>query len=105
MSNETNPMMNDTSFGAAALAKLKGQVSANFRIYSAGVVGGKGLHDWTHMSVVGAEFRVAKRGPDKGKLTVLVPGTSRRLKLTKEEVRAAAKAQQEAKDQAAKALA
>lgn len=100
MSNQTNPMMNDTSFGAAALAKLKGQVSENFRIYSAGCVGGKGLHDWTHMSVVGAEFRAAKRGPDKGELVVLVSGTLRRLKLTREEVLAAAKLQQKAKDQA-----
>jgi len=74
----------DTSFGKAALKKL-GPVPENFRLYSAGWLGAK-PEDWDTMKVTGAEFRVAKRGKNAGKLSVMIPGTCRTVYVTKEEM-------------------
>jgi len=70
----------ETSFGKAALAKMR-EVPENFRIYCAGV----DSFDSGIFKVAGAEFRVAKAGPNKGKLSIMVPGTKRIVYVTREE--------------------
>lgn len=77
----------DQSNGKAALQKMA-PVPENFRLYSAGWLGDK-PKDWTVMEVTGAQFRVAKSGPNKGKLAVMVPGTKRTVHVTKSEMKAA----------------
>lgn len=74
----------DQSYGKAALKKMA-PVPANFRLYAAGWLGKK-PEDFDVMEVTGAEFRVAKSGPNKGKLSVLVPGTKRTVYVTKAEM-------------------
>lgn len=76
----------EQSYGKAALHKLA-PVPENFRLYCAGWLGKK-PEDWTVMEVTGAEFRVAKSGPNKGKLSVMVPGTKRTVHVTKAEMKA-----------------
>lgn len=78
--------MENTSYGKAALSKLA-PVAENFRIYEAGWLGDK-PGEWTVMEVKGMEFRAAKTGPNKGKLTVPVAGTKRTTYVTKDEMRA-----------------
>ncbi len=78
--------MENTSYGRAALSKLA-PVAENFRIYEAGWLGDK-PSEWTVMEVKGMEFRAAKTGPNKGKLTVPVPGTKRTVYVTEDEMRA-----------------
>lgn len=73
----------DTSFGKAALRKI-GTVSENFRLYEAGYMEEKPA-DFSVMKVTGAEFRAAKKGPNKGKLSILVEGTRKTVYVTKEE--------------------
>lgn len=68
-------LYDDSAFGKLALQML-GDVPMNFRLYEAGRVP-EPPKEWTHMEVSGAEFRETKSGPDKGKLNVMVPGTSR----------------------------
>ncbi len=75
-------------YGKLALQKL-GAVPENFRLYYAGWLGKK-PEDFTVMEVTGAQFRVAKRGPNKGKLSIMVPGTKRTTYVTKDEMKAAA---------------
>lgn len=58
----------------------------NFRLYAAEWLGEK-PKDWDVMKVTGAEFRVAKSGPNKGKLSVMVEGTKRTAHVTREEMR------------------
>lgn len=74
------------SFGKAALKKLA-PVSENFRLYTAGWLGNK-PEEMTVMQVTGAEFRRAKSGPNKGKLSILVRGTKRSAFVTRDEIRA-----------------
>lgn len=62
----------DTNYGKIALRKL-GDLPENFRLYAAHVVGS---HEDT-IKVTGAEFREAKSGPNKGKLSVLIKGTEK----------------------------
>jgi hypothetical protein len=64
-------------YGKIALEKIKPS-SPNFRFYCAGWIENGGPPEtWDTMKVTGAEFREAKRGPNKGKLCVAVPGTKR----------------------------
>lgn len=67
-------LMGNTSYGKAALAKLKSipgfNPTQNFRVYEAGWLGNTDT-----MQVTAAEFREAKSGPNKGKLTKIVEGT------------------------------
>jgi hypothetical protein len=77
----------EQTYGRAALRKLA-PVPENFRLYSASWLG-KRPEDWHEMEVTGAEFRIAKSGPNKGKLSILVPGTKRTVRVTKAEMRAA----------------
>ncbi len=80
-------------YGKLALKKLA-PVPANFRLYEAGWLG-KRHEDWNVMEVTGAEFRVAKTGPNKGKLSIKVKGTQRSTHVTREEIAVAATAQTE----------
>jgi hypothetical protein len=59
----------DEQFGKAALKKM-GDVPENFHLYSAERVP-------VGMRVIGAVFRKAKSGKNKGKLCIMVDGTDR----------------------------
>lgn len=76
--------MESTTYGKAALAKLA-LVPKNFRLYEAGWLGNK-PSEWNVMEVKGMEFREAKSGPNKGKLTTPLAGTKRTVYVTKEEI-------------------
>lgn len=76
-----------TGFGKAALCKM-GEVPENFRLYEAGWLGER-PEEFSVMEVKGAEFRAAKRGPNKGKLSIIVPGTRRTVYVSREEILAA----------------
>mgnify|MGYP007103403909 CR=1 FL=1 len=58
------------SYGKIALQKMA-PVPDNFRLYSAGWLGDK-PEDWSVMKVSGAQFRTAKSGPNKGKLSMII---------------------------------
>lgn len=73
-----------TPYGQAALKKLH-PVDENFRLYAAGWLGEKQA-DWTVMKVIGATFRAAKTGKNRGKLVVMVKGSKRTAYVTKEEI-------------------
>lgn len=76
------------SYGKIALQKIKPS-SPNFRLYSAGwLETGGGPETWEVMKVTGAEFRQAKSGPNKGKLSVMVPNTKRTVHVHATEMRA-----------------
>lgn len=75
----------DTTFGKLALEKLA-PVAQNFRLYYAGWMG-KG-NERNCMDVTGAEFRHAKRGPRRGELCIMVPGTQRTAYVTAAEMAA-----------------
>lgn len=76
----------DQAYGKVALMKM-GALPANFRLYEAGWLG-KRSQDWNVMEVKGAEFRVAQRGPHKGKLAIKLSGTDRTVHFTREEIQA-----------------
>lgn len=78
--------MGGTGYGKAALQKLS-PTPENFRLYEAEWLGDK-PSEWTVMKVTGAEFRAAKTGPNKGKLSVMVEGSKRTAYVTKAEMRA-----------------
>lgn len=77
----------DTVINRLALEKLA-PVPENFRIYAAGWIGNN-PKEWRVMDVSGAEFRRAQSGPNKGLLTIMIPGTKRTAYITKEEIAAA----------------
>lgn len=76
----------DTSYGQAALAKIK-PTDPNFRLYCCGFVGNSN----DTMECTGAVFRAAKSGPNKGLLRVMVPGTRRTAYVTLDSIELAAK--------------
>jgi hypothetical protein len=92
MPDMTRDVFAEQPYGKLALTKLA-PVSENFRLYQAGWLGDK-PEEWTVMEVKGAEFREAKSGPNKGKLSILVPDTDRRVFLTRDEIRAASTAKE-----------
>lgn len=85
MSDMTVDIFAEEPYGKAALKKLNKlrKVHANFRLYSAGFVGDN--DDTSTMCIKGAQFRVAKRGPNKGKLCIMVPDTIRTVYVTSKE--------------------
>lgn len=89
MPDMTVDVFADSGFGRAALKQLA-PVPENFRLYSAGWLG-DGPADRSVMEVVGAELRAAKTGPNKGKFSVLVPGTARRVWVSKADMAAVSK--------------
>lgn len=72
------------SYGVIALQKLA-PVHPNFRLYAVAWLGDK-PSEWTVMEVKGAEFREAKSGSNKGKLSILVKGTTRTAYVTQKEM-------------------
>lgn len=75
-------------YGKVALRKLA-PVPENFRLYSVGQLGIR-PDEFSVIQVTGAQFRTAKRGPNKGRLTIMVPGTQRTTYVTEAEINAAA---------------
>jgi hypothetical protein len=59
----------------------------NFRLYKAGWLGK--VHVREVMEVTSAAFRYALRGPEEGKLSIMVPGTTRTVHVTASEMDAA----------------
>ncbi|KAB7715145.1 hypothetical protein GBN32_01330 [Plesiomonas shigelloides] len=81
MSNMEYDVFADYPFGKAALKKMKSK-SDNFRLFfSENMLDGS-------MKVKGAEFRVAKKGKNKGKLSIMVPNTTQTVFITADEIRA-----------------
>lgn len=79
----TEAVFADQKYGKAALQKLA-PTDPNFRLYLAGWLGEK--PPFEVMEVRGAVFRHATRGPNKGKLSIRIPGTTRTVHLTAAEI-------------------
>lgn len=86
MSDMSVNIFKEQSFGKVAMFKI-GEVPENFRLYEAGWVGDDPRKS-NVMKVTGAEFRVAKSGINKGKLSVRIPGTIRTVFVNSEEMKA-----------------
>ncbi|MBR8460759.1 hypothetical protein KDW07_26830 [Burkholderia dolosa] len=72
-------------YAAIAREKIKPN-SPNFRIFCVGWLETGGPPEtWDTLEVIGAEFREAKSGHHKGKLTIRVPGTTRTAYVHKSE--------------------
>lgn len=82
MTNMQEPTLEKFPLGMAAIKKL-GEVSENFRLYYGGWSG-----DGLSFRFIGAEFAVAKHGPEAGSLSVMVPNTKRSVTLSAKEVEA-----------------
>lgn len=80
-----NDVLADTTYGKLALAKLKPK-NKNFRLYEAGWLG-KG-NEREVMEIKGAIFRIARSGPRKGKLCILIKGTECTTYITASELQA-----------------
>ncbi|MFL1405422.1 hypothetical protein ACJO2E_08775 [Marinobacter sp. M1N3S26] len=76
-----------TSFGKAALKVMSenGPLPENFRLYEMGWMEDR-PEDFRTMKVSGAQFREAKTGPNKGKLSIMVDGTQRTVYVTKRDL-------------------
>lgn len=73
-------ILGEQSYGKAALKKLS-PVAENFRLYEVQLSDDKGT-----LKLTGAEFRVAKRGKNAGKLCIIVTGTKRVIYVTRSEI-------------------
>ena len=81
MAENPHGMYADYPFGKAALARLA-PLPDNFVLCEAELLGaGNG------MKVTGAVYRAAKSGPNKGMLTIKVPGTQKVVYLSVEEIK------------------
>lgn len=81
MTDMTHDIFAELPYGKAALQKLA-PLPESFRLYEAEILGaGNG------MKVTGAEFRAAKRGANKGKLSIMVSGSKRVAYLSLDEIR------------------
>lgn len=82
-----NPFAEET-YGKIALEKI-GNVDPNFRLYEVGwLETGSHPETWDTMECKGALFRVSTRGPRKGQLCIMVPGSKRTAYVTKDEMKA-----------------
>jgi hypothetical protein len=79
-------VMAEQGYGKVALQKMA-PTPENFRLYEAEWLGKK-PSEFTVMKVTGAEFREAKTGPNKGKLSVIVKDSKRVVYVTREEMNA-----------------
>ncbi len=77
----------DCTYGQLALQKFA-PVQQTFRLYSAGWLEAK-PKDWNTMKVTGADFRIAKAGPNKGKMSIMVKGSARSVFISRAEMQAA----------------
>ncbi|WP_027390555.1 hypothetical protein [Chrysiogenes arsenatis] len=85
MTDMSARIFEEQPFGKIALQKI-GNVPDNFRLYHAAWMGDDPIASDV-MRVTGAEFRMAKRGPEKGLLSVIVPNTKRTVYVTAAEMR------------------
>lgn len=76
-----NDIFAEYTFGKVALEKF-GEVAEGFRLYEA-----ERMEDESTIRVVGAVFRPAKTGPNKGKPTVMVKHTKKMTYVTDREIR------------------
>lgn len=81
----TEDIFADQSYGKVALQKIA-PTDPKFRLYKAGWLGAGNVREV--MRVTGAVFREAMRGPNKGKLSIMVPGTQRSVMVTHAEMTA-----------------
>jgi hypothetical protein len=79
----TTDLFAEQTYGKIALQKMA-PVDPNFRLYEAGWMGEGNERDI--MEVKGALFRPALRGQNKGKLSVIVRETSRKVYVTSQEM-------------------
>ena len=84
MTDMSERIIEKQPFGKIALQKL-GDVPENFRLFDA--AWGDNPRNRDTIRVTGAEFRVAKSGPEKGLLSVMVPNTMRTAYVTAAEMR------------------
>jgi len=80
MNDMTQKIFEVRPYGKAALKKI-GPVAENFRLFEA-----SWLKDGVTMRVCGAEFREAKRGPNIGRLSIMVPNTTKTVYVTRSEI-------------------
>ena len=82
----TNDVFAKHESGKAALRKMfpNGNMPENFRLYRCEVIGSPG--NTSGIIFGGAEFRHAKSGPNKGRLSIMVPGTEIETVVTREEL-------------------
>lgn len=87
MSDMDKDLFADATFCRIALKKFGkiGKLDPNFRLYEAGWLGSP---PFEVMEVKGAIFRRALRGPRKGVLCIMVPGTHRTVHVTAAEMAA-----------------
>ncbi len=90
MRDMNEKIFESTDYGKAALLKF-GDCPDNFRIFEAGMIDDNSKVDNGIMFVKGACFRVAKSGPNKGKLSILIPNTTLKTFVTREEILAQSK--------------
>ncbi len=76
-------VFSQTSYGKVALTKM-GEVPEDFRLYECGWMD----TERSVMEVIGAEFRKAKSGKNKGKVSILIKGTEQRVLVTAKEMEA-----------------
>lgn len=81
----TTPLFENYAYGKAALKKL-GDVPENFRFFMAELSGK--YPNYHGMQLQGCEFRIAKRGPNVGKLSIMVPDTTRTVYVSNKEIKA-----------------
>ncbi len=74
----------DQPYGQLALQKMA-PTPSDFRLYCAEWLGDK-PNDRQVLKITGGEFRRAKSGKNKGKLSILVKGTDKTVFLTSEEI-------------------
>jgi len=84
MTDMTIDIFAQQPYGKAALKRF-GEVEAGFRLYQAEWLSGV---DRSIMKVTGALFREAKKGKFKGKLSVMVKGTTKLVFVTGDEIKA-----------------
>ena len=82
----TEDIFATTTSGQLALKKMfkDREMPENFRLYCGNSLGEPGNTAGIHF--IGAEFRVAKSGPNKGLLSIKIPDTDVETVVTKEEV-------------------
>ena len=85
MSDMTIDIFAEQPFGKAALNKMS-NMTQNFRLYHAAWLRARGVKKTDTMKVTGAEFRHAKKGINKGKLSVIVKGTNQTVYVNKNEM-------------------
>lgn len=75
----------DCTFGKLALQKIASS-NQNFRLFEAGWLGSGSPEQREVMKVTGAEFREALSGKNKGRLSIMIPHTSRSVYVTAREM-------------------